>query len=285
MPSVTPFELPTLSPSKKRRRDDNLDEVQVPLYGGPESSFKSIPTNRDTGFRTAPYNESSHLLSAINNNERLIFPSSARGAASLLNVPRKVIPLPVSKRFRLLNESSSEHTHPHAHLRSSHSSHQQLSHLSHAHPEYSTPPASPPHTRSTRPPASLSPCHICHRKPTKKSDLDSFADCMGCGARACYVCLRACQGWLPVSAVSEEDETKDQDQDQDLCSSFTMEDIDDQDPDLDHKPKGKEGDGGGPDEGWIGRGHRAMVCSRCCVERGVEGDVVCLGCLAGMEGA
>ena len=26
-------------------------------------------------------------------------------------------------------------------------------------------------------------------------------------------------------------------------------------------------------------GHRQMVCSGCCVERGVDGDVVCLGCL------
>lgn len=246
----------------------------MPLYGAPESPFKSISANRDAKSRTAQYNESTHLLSAINNNERFIFPSSARGTASLLNMPRKTIPLPVSKRFRMFNESG-EHTHP----RPGHSS--QQSHLSHAHPEYSTPPASPQHARSSRttnPPASLSPCHICHRKPTKKSDLDSFADCMGCGARACYVCLRACQGWLPVSA--EEEETKDQD----LSASFTMEDVDDNTSDQDSDRKqGKEG--GCPDEGWIGRGHRSMVCSRCCVERGPEGDVVCLGCLAGMEGA
>lgn len=44
------------------------------------------------------------------------------------------------------------------------------------------------------------------------------------------------------------------------------------------------------DEGRVERGvegkmemdrgmHRGMVCSRCCVERGVEGEVWCLGCL------
>jgi hypothetical protein len=26
-------------------------------------------------------------------------------------------------------------------------------------------------------------------------------------------------------------------------------------------------------------GHRRMVCSRCCVEKGTEGEVCCLGCL------
>lgn len=44
--------------------------------------------------------------------------------------------------------------------------------------------------------------------------------------------------------------------------------------------------GGGEEQvgGWTGRGHRDMICSRCCVERGSYGDVVCLGCLAWMEG-
>jgi hypothetical protein len=28
-----------------------------------------------------------------------------------------------------------------------------------------------------------------------------------------------------------------------------------------------------------------MVCSRCCIERGAEGDIVCLGCLPRLEGA
>ncbi|OTA64604.1 hypothetical protein K449DRAFT_392687 [Hypoxylon sp. EC38] len=226
MPSITPFERPTLSPSKKRRREDDHSEVQVPLT-------------------TQQHND---LISVINNNERLVFPSSGRGAASLLNVPRKVIPLPVNKRFRLVSEDDD---YPQSH-------NNQQSYLSHAHPEYSTPPASPQrtNTKTTNPPALLSPCHICHRKPTKKSDLDSFADCMGCGQRACFVCIRACPGWLPAS------------EEEDLSASFTMQDVDDgQDPGQKQQRKGRGSDGG-----WIGRGHREM------------GDVVCLGCLAGMEG-
>jgi hypothetical protein len=27
------------------------------------------------------------------------------------------------------------------------------------------------------------------------------------------------------------------------------------------------------------REHKRMICSRCCVERGTEGEVCCLGCL------
>ncbi|KAI1143489.1 hypothetical protein F5Y05DRAFT_368769 [Hypoxylon sp. FL0543] len=258
MPSITPFERPMLSPSKKRRRDDDHGEVQVPLYG-PSKPFRSFAANSDAGTRATQHGDSTNLISVINNNERLLFHSPGRGTTSLLNMPRKVVPLPVNKRFRLVSDDEDP----------SHS-HNQQSHLSHAHPEYSTPPASPQRANTkTNAPALLSPCHICHRKPTKKSDLDSFADCMGCGQRACFVCVRACQGWLPAS---EEEE--------DLSASFTMQDVDDaQEPSL------KQRKGGGPDGGWIGRGHREMICSRCCVERGPEGDVVCLGCLAGMEGA
>ncbi|RGP62046.1 hypothetical protein FLONG3_10349 [Fusarium longipes] len=38
--------------------------------------------------------------------------------------------------------------------------------------------------------ALVAPCHICHRRPTKKTHLDSFADCQGCGERTCFVCIR-----------------------------------------------------------------------------------------------
>ncbi|KAI1096166.1 hypothetical protein F5B19DRAFT_223312 [Rostrohypoxylon terebratum] len=275
MPSITPFELPTFSTSKKRRRDDNNNnnnnEMQVSLYGSPKSFLRSLSANPDIRSRTTQHNESTNLLSTIDNNERLILPPSGRGAPAMLNMPRKVIPLPSSKRPRLVNESS-EHLHSHNDLPTHHMS--QQSHHSHAHPEYSTPPTSPQQSRvgahiRSNPPALLKPCHICHRKPTKKSDLDSFADCMGCGQRACFICIRACQGWLPPS-----------DEEEDLSASFTMRDADD-DIIYDNEPDPKGSKGGG----WNGRGHRSMICSRCCVERGPEGDVVCLGCLAGMEGA
>ncbi|KAI0889906.1 uncharacterized protein GGS22DRAFT_5827 [Annulohypoxylon maeteangense] len=266
MPSITPFELPTFSTNKKRRRDDDHDETQMSLYASPKSFLRSSSANFDVRSRTIQHNESTNLLSTIDNNERLILPSSGRGTSAMLNMPRKVIPLPVNKRFRLVNDDDEHDSQP------THYSSQQ-SHHSHAHPEYTTPPTSPQHSRPSAHaraniPALLSPCHICHRKPTKKSDLDSFADCMGCGQRACFVCIRACQGWLPPS---EEEEN--------LSASFTMHDVDDNHT-YDNKPDQKKGKGGG----WNGRGHREMICSRCCVERGREGDVVCLGCLAGMEG-
>ncbi|KAI1448040.1 hypothetical protein F5Y02DRAFT_377092 [Annulohypoxylon stygium] len=273
MPSIAPFELPTFSTSKKRRRDDDHNETQMPLYGSPKSFLRSLSANSDTRSRTIQHNESTNLLSTIDNNERLILPPSGRGTSAMLNMPRKMIPLPLSKRLRLVNDNS-EPLHSHNDQPTHYMSHSQQSHHSHAHPEYSTPPTSPQQSRvntHTRPnpPALLNPCHICHRKPTKKSDLDSFADCMGCGQRACFVCIRACQGWLPPS-----------DEEENLSASFTMQDVDDE-SNHGNEPDQKESKGGG----WNGRGHRSMICSRCCVERGLEGDVVCLGCLAGMEGA
>ncbi|KAF7899237.1 uncharacterized protein EAF01_008450 [Botrytis porri] len=88
----------------------------------------------------------------------------------------------------------------------------------------------------------LRACHICHRKPTVKKELDAFANCEGCGKRACWVCIRECLGGWGNTQMGEEAAGK---------------------------------------EGWGEKGtkHRGMVCSRCCVERGTEGDVLCLGCL------
>ncbi|KAL2023211.1 hypothetical protein VTK56DRAFT_3334 [Thermocarpiscus australiensis] len=137
---------------------------------------------------------------------------------------------------------------------------------------------------TTTPPTSaifMSRCHICFRKPSKKSDLDSFADCQGCGQRTCYVCIRQCLGWAPPNLQAEilgplpptlETET-----------SFTMLDAEDAEEKSPFESRG--GDGGGGAEGWARGGrHRQMVCSRCCVEKGQDGDVVCLGCLPFVEG-
>lgn len=145
-------------------------------------------------------------------------------------------------------------------------------------------------TTTTRPTAvSLTPCYICHRRPTKRSDLDSFAACQGCGERACYVCIRGCQGWNADDAreVLSEQEV--------LSRSFHMDDADDEVPaDGGHQHSSGHGARDRPPEagaahrsrnGWDAGAHRAVVCSRCCIERGAEGDVVCLGCLSGMEGA
>lgn len=121
----------------------------------------------------------------------------------------------------------------------------------------------------------LAPCHICHRKPTKKSDLDSFAECLGCGGRTCFVCIRYCQGWNPEdeSVLSEQEV---------LSRSFHMDDADDEGPHHHHHHHDSKDE---TRRGWVAGGHRPVVCSRCCIERGTEGDVACLGCLPRMEGS
>jgi len=59
--------------------------------------------------------------------------------------------------------------------------------------------------------------------------------------------------------------------------------------DLDYDTgAGHERDGDGGRVAWPGAGrgewgHRGMVCSQCCVERGVDGEVWCLGCLRAEE--
>ncbi|KAG6007170.1 hypothetical protein E4U21_006273 [Claviceps maximensis] len=159
-------------------------------------------------------------------------------------------------------------------------------------------------TTPSRPIAAvLAPCYICHRRPGKKADLDSFAQCQGCGERACFVCVRQCHGWNPddgMSVLSEQEV---------LTRSFRMDDSVDEGAVTDsdgsaHKQEearqrqrkqNRRHDGSGErdgnhdirlcDRGWAASGHRSVVCSRCCVERGAEGEVICLGCLSGMPGA
>ncbi|KAI0535702.1 hypothetical protein GGR58DRAFT_428167 [Xylaria digitata] len=282
MPSATQPAYAMVSPSAKKRRREDDGEAQVPF-----SSTLEAP--RD-------------LLSAINNNERYIIPSN-RASASFFGVPRKAIPLPVSKKFRLVDDSHREqpnnHYLHHNNVLPPALPQTQQSHFSHAHPELTSAASASPHqTRLTTARSNsstfLNPCHICHRKPTKKSDLDSFADCTGCGERTCFVCLRACQGWLPASESDESTHTATEGED--LSASFTMQDVDDQESTYNQLDKTadtqkseqrqKKGEGGGHGEGgWNGQGHRRVICSRCCVEKGSEGDVVCLGCLAGMRGA
>lgn len=148
----------------------------------------------------------------------------------------------------------------------------------------------------------LSPCHICHRKPTKKNELDSYADCEGCGERTCYVCIRECLGWnaspnqhdrfdheVLMRDQDNREEQRQQQQDEErepknFDHSFSMEDApagenqqrNDQRNDLeaDQEPTKRGGTWGNGN-----RGHRGRICSQCCVEKGPEGEVICLGCL------
>lgn len=137
---------------------------------------------------------------------------------------------------------------------------------------------------------SLDRCHICFRKPTKKADLDSYADCQGCGQRTCYVCMRQCPGWTS-SFQQQQTGTGGQTDDIPLASlspenSFTMLDADaetdvglDYETESHHKTKPTNNN-----TGWHANGHREMICGQCCEERGDNGDVVCFGCLPSFGG-
>ncbi|PHH73136.1 hypothetical protein CDD80_4020 [Ophiocordyceps camponoti-rufipedis] len=177
-------------------------------------------------------------------------------------------------------------------------------------------PATPPSSTAKAAAAAavlLMPCHVCHRRPTKKSDLDSFAKCQGCRRRTCYVCIRECHDWLadqrPPPPPIEPLPSNVDDENDVLPSSYPMDDEDDEDDVNNHNGQSvtpgpgqhppllhadeqdddadddDEEDGGHDVAAWHTWGHRAVICSRCCVERGREGDVVCLGCLAGMAGS
>jgi hypothetical protein len=127
-----------------------------------------------------------------------------------------------------------------------------------------------------RPKIDLSPCHVCWRKPTDKSQLDSYAYCEGCGDRTCFICMRVCEG---VEALQHTSMGIG-----DGAFSFEFDGPVERDGDASHD--GAVGEGGMRDGGkkaWQKDkivGHRGRICSRCCVEKGVEGDVWCLGCLS-----
>ncbi|KAL7924286.1 hypothetical protein ACQKWADRAFT_287896 [Trichoderma austrokoningii] len=116
----------------------------------------------------------------------------------------------------------------------------------------------------------IMPCHVCHRRPTKKADLDSFARCQSCHEQTCFVCIRECtrqkgphNDTNPSPLLEKEIE--------DVGQSFNMNDADECDMSTATTANGSA--------------HHAMICSRCCVEEGAEGEVVCLGCLSNMDTA
>ncbi|OAF59356.1 hypothetical protein VC83_04338 [Pseudogymnoascus destructans] len=99
----------------------------------------------------------------------------------------------------------------------------------------------------------LSPCVVCARRPRVKGDLlgGGFGACDGCGGRVCCVCVRRCGGSGKEGRGDEMEESGGE----------------------------KNEDGRGEREWGGGTSHYEVVCSRCCVERGEEGEVRCLGCL------
>ncbi|KAK5663623.1 hypothetical protein OQA88_4054 [Cercophora sp. LCS_1] len=305
MPSVAE-ETPALPQCRKRRRDDGseyssqnaISTTQIPFYPGgfakvgtstaTESIFPSFPLHPQVNH----HHQHHHILPA----EKTTF-EHHHGSFFHHNPPlvRKMIPLPASKRARVSVSGDppfaqdQRHTSPQRQGTTKQpcsSSTRSPSRIGGS----TTATATTAPTAATTASASLmSRCHICFRKPTKKSDLDSFADCQGCGQRTCYVCIRECLGWRlrddpnRVTVVSATADDGDGD------ASFTMLDADDvSEPDMgnsddsfrhhcmNHRTQ--------EPNSWVRGGHRQMVCSRCCVERGEDGDVVCLGCLPYVEG-
>ncbi|EXF77314.1 hypothetical protein CFIO01_09881 [Colletotrichum fioriniae PJ7] len=239
------------------------------------------------------------------NNERLryefgfshdIAASAEASRQNIDSVPRKIAPLPVSKRQRMFDDDdendNAELGSSNGGTTSQHDSHQRRGsrsstesrHTSHAAQNQADAAGNRPKT-----PSSLAPCHICHRRPTKKSDLDSFADCQGCGQRSCYICVRECQGWEKDGQPSGNGGINSTQQGQgqdglDLSRSCTMDDVDDdRQRQSREEEEAKRAGQATRHNGWTGGGHRQMVCSRCCIEKGSEGDIVCLGCLSRME--
>ncbi|KAH8762515.1 hypothetical protein F5883DRAFT_116510 [Diaporthe sp. PMI_573] len=223
--------------------------------------------------------------------------------------PRKIISLssPRAKKLRMMTEQQdNEQQTPYSvHTLQQTSPRPAPLAPSSRHNHARSPSASKLGSRTTITTNVLAPCHICHRKPTKKTDLDSYADCQGCGERTCYVCMRECLGWAttprdsrsPNDGDDYDDDEKEEEvlmRDEDTngeheqgegCTgndhSFNMEDAPPEDSQPDHdnlRADHRIREGTWVKEG--GTGHRGRICSRCCLEEGAEGEVTCLGCLA-----
>ncbi|KAL2066258.1 hypothetical protein VTL71DRAFT_2329 [Oculimacula yallundae] len=121
----------------------------------------------------------------------------------------------------------------------------------------------------------LSPCHICRRKPTAKSEVDGFGDCESCGERTCYICTRRCEGPGLLWRKGTEQNLDGGDDSMVIEDAYFM-----GTPDLVSGHKFE--DESGPDQRETKgsrAAHRDLVCSACCLERGSEGEIWCWGCL------
>ena len=242
MPSIAQAPISPLNSRKRRREDDGNLEVQMKLSRLVASPSEVLqPTNAQPNSpRHAEITPANEVGEEIQYLER----------RHILSNPKRYHD---SKRLRV-DKAYPSGSGPHQlQLPSSDTIHQHST---------ETAVISPPKKS-----VDLSPCHICRRKPTVRSELDAFADCGGCGKRTCYVCIRECLG--SAVAVSKDTEMID-------MLSFSLQ--------REESLK-EEGDDTRNQDGTWGTGHRGMVCSRCCVERGTEGEVLCLGCLRAEEAA
>ncbi|KAL2883637.1 hypothetical protein SGCOL_000781 [Colletotrichum sp. CLE4] len=324
MPSVAEEHprLMAMASGRKRRRDvndANINDLQLPAPLYEKLAQYQAATNNwnaDGVFGGRPIQQQiqqqqqqqhlggNALRFPSSNNDRLryqfgfsddIAASVEPSRQNIDSAPRKIAPLPVPKRQRVfdddndndadlgsLNGGSTSQYDPQQRRgsKSSTGSH---------HTSHSAQNRADAAGNRTKTPSSLAPCHICHRRPTKKSDLDSFADCQGCGQRSCYICVRECQGWekdgRPSSNGGMNSTQLGQEQDGvDLSRSCTMDDVDDDRQRQSREDEESKRTGRATrHNSWTGGCHRQMVCSRCCIEKGAEGDIVCLGCLSRME--
>lgn len=136
----------------------------------------------------------------------------------------------------------------------------------------------------------IMPCHVCHRRPTKKSDLDSFARCQSCQEQTCFVCIRECR--RQKNPYNDTKSQAHEEEDEGVGQSFNMNDADECEMSvatnihaLQHDDDDDERQGTPNKSSANSSTHHAMICSRCCVEEGAEGEVVCLGCLSNMDTA
>jgi len=237
MPSYTAIHTPTMG---KRKRDiGQFEEDVIPKDVNPNSYLSSMGNFNPNRPVLKPRLAASKYISNIHHDSKRQRVTTLTFANSLDTEP----PLPVTPLPPQLEPDSPT------------SVAMELDHSPN-----STPFAVPRRDLTsiqTRPPkafsvstSELSACHICFRKPSVRSDLDSYTNCERCDLRTCYICVRACGGpdvRLPVSILGESrDPVKDWE---------TMKEL------------------------W--KQHRSVICSRCCIEMGANGEVRCLGCTKG----
>lgn len=285
MPSVTHERLPS---AKKRRRDDDENSyttgnIQIPLYAEYTSNYLSPPL-QFTNFPSLC--SSSHP--ALDTTRGILADKSSYANPTMLQpyppTLRKIIPIAINKKQRMSVSDDVHHREDiHHSMRAKSTSPTSASHHHHNHQKQQ-------HALLSKIKC-LDRCHICFRKPSKKADLDSYADCQGCGQRTCYVCMRQCPGWTSsFHHQRQHHQTGEQEAQVDdipLVSSspensFTMLDADaETEVDLDEKESHRSKP---TPTGWHANGHRETICGKCCEERGDNGDVVCFGCLPSFGG-
>jgi hypothetical protein len=177
--------LPAPSTLGKRRRHDESVEIKLiqvssPQYGfsmastpGAYTPISSSPRQKSVAFEVRPlpsttnhfHTGSQHLSPHIISYPDQI--SNTMRTITTQPIPKSPRRSPAKIRRRILRESSANaHTNPKSKALESDIKVQQIC---------------------------LDRCHICHKAPKLKTDLDSYGDCWRCHKRVCYICVRMCE--------------------------------------------------------------------------------------------